>query len=276
MVDQIKVKSKIEQGVVFKISRMKPIIKTTQPHGHKEYHEIIFLTAGAGSHWIDVRQYPVLANTVYFILPGQVHCWELTQIPQGFVIMFRRDFLLENHVSEKELIQVSQRLNGTGLAGEEAGEIGSLLEQMEKEYNQTAADKEKIIAAYLQIIILKLKHMATGRPGSTERFQSPLVDLFHQVLEQQFQTKRQVKQYADQLAISTKYLNDLCKKATGKTASELIEDRVVLEAKKQLIHTSRNISEIAFELNFQDPSHFAKFFSRCSGMSPTQYRDRIR
>jgi len=276
MVDQIRVKAKIESGVLFKISRMKPVIKTTQPHGHKAYHELIFLTNGAGKHWIDVQQYPVAANTIYFILPGQVHCWELTEIPQGFVLMFRTDFLLENHLSEKDLTHLGQRLNGAQILPEQAAEITDLLERMEKEYHQPTVDQGKIVAAYLQIILLKLKQLVRGIAVSDERIESPVVDAFQRLLDELFRTRRQVKQYADLLSISAKYLNDLCKKATGKTASELIEDRVVLEAKKQLIHTTLNVAEIAFALNFQDPSHFAKFFSRCCGMTPTQYRERIR
>ncbi|WP_170139478.1 helix-turn-helix domain-containing protein [Larkinella arboricola] len=255
---------------------MKPVIKTTQPHGHKDYHEIIFLTAGAGGHWIDVNQYPVAANTLYFILPGQVHCWALTQVPQGFVLMFRTDFLVENRLDEAELIQLGHLLNGFSLTPQQAEEINALLNSMEAEYNTAVANKEKIIGAYLQIILLKLQHIASQLPDALSRVDSPLVQAFGQALEKGYTTKRQVQQYADLLSVSPKYLNDLCKKATGQTASQLIEQRVVLEAKKQLIHTTKNVSEIAFELNFQDPSHFSKFFSRCSGMTPTQYRERIR
>ncbi|MFD1141101.1 AraC family transcriptional regulator [Larkinella insperata] len=276
MVDQIPVKSKIDSGVFFKISRMKPVIKTTQPHGHKQYHEIVFLSAGAGAHWIDVQPYDVAANTLYFIMPGQVHCWALTQVPQGFVLMFRTDFLVENHLPEAELIQLGQRLNGISLTPEQAREINALLHSMEAEYNSDVADKERIIGSYLQILLLKLKPIAHGIPSAQERLESPLMQAFGQALEKFFKSKRQVQQYADFLAVSPKYLNDVCKKATGETASHRIEQRVVLEAKKLLIHTSKNISEIAFELNFQDPSHFAKFFTRCSGMTPTQYRERIR
>ncbi|HHG86644.1 MAG TPA: helix-turn-helix domain-containing protein, partial [Bacteroidetes bacterium] len=91
-------------------------------------------------------------------------------------------------------------------------------------------------------------------------------------LEEQFMHLHQVKDYASLLAITEKHLNELCKKSTGKTASELIYDRIVLEAKRLLMHSSMNNKEVAYQLSFDDPSHFSKFFKRKVGISPSGFR----
>ncbi|WP_229253890.1 AraC family ligand binding domain-containing protein [Dyadobacter sp. NIV53] len=75
---------------------MKEVIKTTNPHGHKNYLEIIYLEEGAGYHQIDFNRFAVKPYNLYLVKPGQIHSWELTEIPKGFVEMIQKDFLLEH------------------------------------------------------------------------------------------------------------------------------------------------------------------------------------
>ena len=134
MVNEISVKSKIGEGLNFKISRMKEVIKATKPHGHKSYFEIIFLTQGAGWHHIDLQKFPVFPNTLYFVQPGQIHCWDLTDIPKGFVLMVRYDFLLKYHIDDNLLVNLPYFLNGLTLSMDEAADIVDLLQRIEKEF----------------------------------------------------------------------------------------------------------------------------------------------
>ena len=85
----IKVKKKIEDELLIKVSRMKPVIKPTKPHKHDGYHELIFLNNGSGSHKIDDDIFEVLPPVGFFLRNGQVHCWDFCQIPEGFVILFK-------------------------------------------------------------------------------------------------------------------------------------------------------------------------------------------
>lgn len=79
-------------------------------------------------------------------------------------------------------------------------------------------------------------------------------------------------EYADMLHISSNHLNKVIKKETGKTAHELIEEMLLLEAKALILHTDLSVAEIGYHLNFADPSHFNKFFKKLSGVTPLQYR----
>ena len=85
----------------------------------------------------------------------------------------------------------------------------------------------------------------------------------------------QVQDYAGLMAITEKYLNELCKKTAGKTASELIHERIILEAKRLLLHSDLNNKEVAYFLSFDDPSHFSKFFKRKTGRTPSQFRKEL-
>ncbi|HET7002155.1 MAG TPA: helix-turn-helix domain-containing protein [Puia sp.] len=99
-----------------------------------------------------------------------------------------------------------------------------------------------------------------------------LVKTFTQLVQKQFRSLRNVTTYAEQLNITSKYLTEAVKEITGKTAGEIIDDFVLLEARLLLDNPSLSIAEIADELHFSDQSIFGKYFKRHTGLSPKEYR----
>lgn len=267
-------KSKLDGALLFKIAPMKPVIKTTRPHGHRSYFELIFLTEGGGKHWIDIDGYDIVRNSLYLIQPGQVHFWEMTEIPAGYVLMFRDDFLIEHHLSARDLATAAEVLNGRNLPPDQAGQVTELLGHIEAEYLVSGQESGKILASYLNILILRLKTWA--QRSEVPPRDASFLHRFRTLVDTHFRTSRQVRYYADLLSISPKYLNDQARKTSGRTASDLIDERVILEAKRLLLHTEQTIAQITFDLGLQDPSHFSKFFIRKTGVSPSEYRESIR
>ncbi|WP_293010634.1 AraC family ligand binding domain-containing protein, partial [Mongoliibacter sp.] len=89
----ISTKNKLESQELFKISRFKPLIKKTKPHKHEGYFELIFIAEGEGFHWIETESYQVQTPDFYFLKPGQLHFWQFTAIPKGYVMMFKEEFV---------------------------------------------------------------------------------------------------------------------------------------------------------------------------------------
>lgn len=100
-----------------------------------------------------------------------------------------------------------------------------------------------------------------------------LANSFRQLVKEKFKKQKQLGFYTDELNTSTKKLTEVTKSIYGISPKKLITDQTILEAKRLLLHSSMNIKEIAFELNFEEPSNFIRFFSKCVGMSPKEYRD---
>ncbi len=272
---EIPVKRKIEPETLFKISRMKEVIKPSKPHRHDQYYELIYLTAGKGFHYIDTERYEVHPNTIYFIRPGQVHCWEFTEIPKGFVIIFRDDFILKTlqSVNAGEFLDIG---NFIVLQRNEWTKTVDILENIESEYNRRMDDTEIIISAYLQILFTRLRRFSRESRTPITNIHHTIFAEFKNILETNYRSIRQVKDYAARLNISPKYLNELSVEVIHKSASTLIKDRLLLEAKRMLLHSTKTISEIAYSLNFNDPSHFVKFFRKEEKCTPNEFRKRLR
>jgi AraC family transcriptional activator of pobA len=129
--------------------------------------------------------------------------------------------------------------------------------------------------AYLALIAIAIVRLAASRARTgamTLRTADPTVEALRDILEQSFRTQRLLGFYAEKLAMTPDRLNDHVKRATGVTAGHLIRQRVLTEAKRQLVFTTEPIHEIAYDLGFSDPSHFARFFRKQTMTTPQEFR----
>jgi AraC family transcriptional regulator, transcriptional activator of pobA len=129
---EISVKNKLEEKQLFKISRFKEVIKRTKPHKHEAYFELIYLSEGAGFHWIDTHKFQITPPVVFF-LSGQLHYWEMTAIPKGYVMLFREEFF--DFVKQSDLIALIRSLENTECINLSASNnLESIFNEMEQEY----------------------------------------------------------------------------------------------------------------------------------------------
>lgn len=256
----IPVKSKIAADSLFKISPMKTVIKPTRPHRHADYHELIFLDEGAGFHEIDDTTFEVAPPVAFYIRPGQTHCWNFSALPKGYVLLFREELLL------KEDIDVLFGLPAV-VSLHNQPRLFRLLPEI---YEECQAAGYGIISAYLHLLVMKLKE-ASG--SNMVNLPDGLFQQYKRLVNDHFLDSRQLKFYAGKLNTTTGTLNEVCKKATGKTASSVINERVLLEAKMLLSATTLPVKEIAAGLKFTDAPHFANFFKLNTNLTPGKYRE---
>jgi AraC-like DNA-binding protein len=268
-VEPIEVKKKIESYIDFKVSRMKERIKPTIPHKHDAYYEIIFLTDGAGYHTIDDEVFEVNPPVVFNLNPGQVHCWEFSKIPKGFVCIFRDKFLEEFHESKRNLLHMP-----ICITSEEAINTISDFDLLYTEFTSQTPNPD-ILRSYLNVIILKLSRVPEGKKIKTATL-NPVLIQYRSLIDKHYTMQKDLSFYAEKLSITKKRLSEICKKEIGRTASSLISERIVMESKRLLKYTDKTISEIAFELNYSDPSYFVKFFKKSTNLTPGEYRGQIR
>jgi AraC-like DNA-binding protein len=276
---------KSSANVPFEIHTMEWIAKNRWqqnevPHRHN-YFAIIWVKKGTGVHFVDVDKYDIGDNTVYCLTPGQIHLMKPDEGAEGYVISFTAEFLSLNEdnfnllfntglfytFSQSPVIKVSEEM---------AEDMVEIVEKMIKEYANFFLLRAEILRGFLKIFLIYLTRQFDG---ADHRGQQPrnveLLKQFLALLEKQYASKKMVTDYADQLAVTPNYLNEVVKKVSGFPASHHIQQRIVLEAKRQAAWSDISMKEIAYHLGFDDVAHFSKFFKNVSGASFTDFRKEL-
>lgn len=250
------------------------------PHRHSFYHLVLF-TAGKGSHTIDFTRFAIKPGQVYFMIPGQVHSWDFKGKMEGYIINFSdnffKSFLLDQHYLDRFgfLSGVSEE-GVCQLPADTQQSLSRLFEQIISYALHLRENTDLIRVLLLQIFITieNLNQIQDSR--SAPRQKQVLLRNFRRLIDFHYRSLRLPKEYADLLYITPNHLNALCQDLLGKTAGELIRDRVLLEAKRLLTNAKMTVTEIAYDLNFEDNSYFNRFFKKYTGVTPDEFRKQFR
>ncbi|TAH40290.1 MAG: helix-turn-helix domain-containing protein [Bacteroidetes bacterium] len=243
-------------------------------HRH-DYFYILVLEKGKGRHDIDFISYKVCDNCVFFLRPGQVHKLNLNAGSRGYLMQFNPEFY---HPLDHESRQLLRKASSKPHCQPEAKGFGRLLRLLADVFQEFTDKKEgyqEVIRAYLGIFFIELvrqKQNISNSPGKVDLYDQERLDKFLELLERNISTHKQVSEYAEMMHLSTYQLNAITKAALGKTCSTLINEAVILEAKRCLLATSNQVNQVAFQLGYEDVSYFIRFFKKHSGFSPESFR----
>ncbi|MDN5204188.1 AraC family transcriptional regulator [Fulvivirgaceae bacterium BMA10] len=249
-------------------------VKTNMPHRH-DFYEICIFLKGTGTHEIDFSKFPINNHSIHFVTPGQVHLISNHQNAQGYILAFTEEFMALNRklpdvkISEFSIPYLDMTVSDFKF-------VCNTLEAIKHEYSYPGEASEEIIKSCLYIIILKTKTLHNKITETKERINQNMNVVFRSfkdLIEKNYVTNQAVNYYADHLNVSPSYLNKITKKVCGRTASSLISDRVILEAKRLLTFSNMTSQEIAYYLMYNDPSYFSRMFKKKTGYSPTQFRE---
>lgn len=247
------------------------------PHSHS-FYQILWIYNKGGQHFVDFDGYDALGNTVFFISKNQIHYFDKTAQHKGLIIHFNEQFLMQSDV---DIFLKYNVFNNQGkpcycISKETQNQAHSYINLIRDELTEDSTFGHKQVIRYLLksvLIIFEREH----RNGTSEAIPfSSAYELqylqFRELLEANFKNNYAVKDYAGLLNISTKTLTTITKRLTAKPPSNLIAERVILEAERLLAFTPLKVNEIGYQLGFEDPSYFVKYFKRHVKISPTDYR----
>lgn len=248
-------------------------------HTRLNRYEILWITSGTGSLTIDVETHQLHDNIIFCLVPGQIRKCSFDTPAYGYYISFSEDFLYQTDIYKRGISTlhpysaITTASVITADTPELQQEVAFIVVKMQKEFENYNLLRAEILSGLLYILSTyfsrKLEKKADDTISSKD---ASLVQQFMHMLRNQYTTMKQVSDYAGELFVSPNYLNRAVKKITGFTASTQIQRHIVMEAKKQAIHTNGSMKEIAYTLGFTDIAHFSKFFKNNSGMSFTNYR----
>ena len=250
-----------------------------QVHRHN-YYMVMVVTKGEGWQLIDFESYRVRPGRIFVMYPGQVHAWEEYTDLEGFLVFFTQGFFTEryndNNLREFPFFNTSYFLPYIDARPTAFSHLIRLVGCMLREYEQRPGDYLKTLRSYLNIVLHECKRLYHGREEDSHEPRDKnmvlIVRRFEQLIEEHFRDKRKVRDYAELLLLTPNYLNAVCNKVAGRSAGELIRERVMLEARRMLLHDARTVAEIGHYLSFPDNSYFSRFFKKYEGMSPEKFR----
>lgn len=253
----------------------------TTPHRANFYH-IIWFESGSGTHLIDFLPIKIKSNSLLFIGKNKVQRFDPNGNYKAKAILFTDQFfcksdsdvkflrntVLFNDLFENNQIQLTK--NETQFNG--------IIEMMQSELER---DKDAFQPDLLRNLLhnfLLLAERSKRSSEFTEIKKGADLDytlLFKDLLEVHFRSRKQVSFYASELSVTEKRLNKATSKVLGSTPKQMIDDRVLLEAKRLLSHTDNPIKFIGFELGFEEPTNFIKYFRKHSNSTPIEFREQF-
>jgi len=279
-----KLSTSYEEGMAFLISPFKTGYNANQPK-KLNYYSILWIKKGGGSLTVDFSEYTFKENTIMFFSPYQPFMLTSAEELSGIVIHFHTDFFcLEKHKKEVScngiLFNNIYHPPFIELEHEDIPAFENCINDIAKEMQGSGIAKSELIVAYLKILIINASRIKSLREPDafatiTEKEEPETLRKFKDAIELYYKNKHTPSEYADLLNVTPKLLGKLTKNYFNKTTTELIQERIIIEAKRELYLTQKTIKEIANELGFEDAYYFSRLFKKYAQISPQFYREKI-
>ncbi|PTR01691.1 AraC-like DNA-binding protein [Mucilaginibacter yixingensis] len=247
------------------------------PHRHDHY-ELLLITKGQGSHFIDFKEYEVKPGRLYFLHPGQVHLIDRFK-RHGWLIMFGEELFkkfleLHRHEDEVGILDFYTPYPFIDLQGRLANLFQQVIEQLSIELSAEKVHAG-ILFHYAALLLLEANRAHQRQHPKSLADQSHRAE-FHQLrqlIEAHYKQEHLASFYAERLQADIKKLNRICRESTGFTVAELLKERLLTESKVQLHISSSSVKAISYSLGFNDPAFFGRFFKKHTGLTPAEFRD---
>lgn len=250
-----------------------------KPHQHNGLFQILFLQEGAAQIQIDDAQYEMAAGQILMVPQMCIHGFRFERNAVGHVVTLAYELI--NRLTQQAgdgLVALSDpSIHALG-DDAESGHIRMAFSALDAEYRGNAAYRKLQIEALLSAILIWLArsapHHALEHAQDSGKAAEHFAN-FRTLIEQHFTEQQPVAWYARRLGITAAHLNALCRRMVGRSALELIHERMLLEAKRNLVYTSMTISVVGYTIGFSDPAYFTRFFKRQAGVSPKEFRKKV-
>ncbi len=251
-----------------------------QLHRH-DFYELAWLAKGEATFFSDFKTYSLQAGSLIFIAPGQVHTldgdWPTLE---SFVLSFRpagltlygRDpqFLAELPYYAPAALPVLQIDDGMKPF------FDNIFTTISNRFVELGQSQEELIFSYLNVLLVEARRLYTATSNqSTMNAAAHLTKAFHLAVDQHYLERKKIHDYADHLGVTPNHLVKTIRQATGLTPGQIVRDRLLLEAKRLLVHTAYSNAEIAQDLAFSSPAQFGHWFKKAVGVSPGQFRQQF-
>ena len=251
----------------------------------QNYFSLIWVKEGSGKLKADFAEYNFEANSLFAFSPYQPYMFVTNNSVKGIAIYFHPEFfciykhhkevscngVLYNNVYQPPFVKVDESSDAT---------LQMLCEQIKTEMQNPDLAQYELLVSYLKIFLITAARLKTQQQPKAalavkDNKEPFILQKLKDAIEENFKTKHSPADYAKMLYISPKALAKITKSYFNKTLSHLINERIIIEAKRELYLTDKPVKEIAYGLGYEDEYYFSRFFKVNADVSPQSYRETV-
>lgn len=248
-----------------------------------DFHLLLLVTHGHGKHAVDFVEYTLTPGTLVFVRPGQVQQWHPGSALEAELVLISPEALPQRGgqgtTRELELMHLDEWPACSTLPKTLADEITENLWRLRRDFDDfdgghldAALIRHELLTVLLRIAKRQVDDLANEHAQAGNR---ATYRLFLRELEGAFHTQHSLQHYAKRLGYAESTLSRACVRAEGRSAKQVIDRRIALEAQRMLAHSAASVAEIGHRLGFSEPTNFVKFFRRMIGATPAAFRLRF-
>ncbi|KAA0009745.1 helix-turn-helix domain-containing protein [Billgrantia pellis] len=251
-----------------------------RPHRHADLVHVLHVAGGQVELELEgTRQ--TLRGPLAIVVPAMtIHGFRFSQDIEGHVVTLAQPLAEQLGQRLGEWAGVLRHADCHRLAQpRKARRLATLVEQIDAEYRQPAPGRDRMLEALVQSLTIELSRLAMPHappgtaPGPRQRDRGhEHLASFQALIEAQYRHQPRIERFAEQLGMSSAHLNALCRRLADRSALQLLHERLLLEAKRQLTYTNMTVSQVADSLGFSEPAYFTRFFKRNTGLAPRDFR----
>lgn len=277
--DQLKIHHSIDSFGILKVSlssirieKLEDRIKPGVPFPHKhDFFQVMLVTSGKGFHQIDFEKHKVTAGQMFLMKPGQMHSWELGKTVKGYIVEFNTQSL--NAFKESAALIEDFSLSPDAYTFSNKKNFNEIIELTKTMINEFERQREMHDLCLQGLLTSFLVQIIRSYQSNLKQHKTlSIIEKFKELLEKNFKHSHSVEFYAHELKVSPKALTMQFSRSLGKPPSQLIQDRLLLEAKRFLSFSQLSIADIGYELGFEDANYFSRFFRKHMKMTPARFR----
>lgn len=243
-----------------------------QPHRHANLMQLLYVKAGSAVLKVEEKVVQVCEPTLQLVPPLSVHTFRFSQDIEGYILTFAQP-LLHDLCNALEGAELSHPVcHGVGA---DAPYLDMLFGSIAVEYRHQGQGRELALHSLISLLLvwaLRKNSEATGHDSPVNARGVEHLQGFASLLELHYKEHWPISHYALNLGLSPNHLNSLCRRVGGQSALEMVNDRLLLEAKRCLVYTEMTVNQISDSLGFSEPAYFSRFFKRTCGTSPKAFR----
>jgi AraC family transcriptional activator of pobA len=244
---------------------------TLTVHRHARLHQVLLIERGGGEATLDGRLHPLKPMDMVNVPVGDVHGFRFLPETQGWVLTIAAEVLDETLLAPEGLR--AALLHAAVVRGTRA--IRTLMQQIFAEHAGRRFARAHVLRALSAALIGLVARELAGESAASGAADSELFRRFEALLEEHHLKRWSVADYSKALSVTPTHLNRVTRAATGDTASHLILNRMIREARRNLVYTNLPVSTIAYALGFEDPAYFSRVYAAATGLSPRAFRAQV-